>query len=27
VRSFMPVRDLRESGELVEEPPVAPVPA
>jgi len=26
VRSFMPVRDLRESGELVEEPPVAPVP-
>ncbi|HKW59739.1 MAG TPA: cytochrome c oxidase subunit I [Candidatus Dormibacteraeota bacterium] len=27
VRSFMPVRDLRESGELVEEPPVLPAPA
>jgi cytochrome c oxidase subunit I len=26
VRSFMPVRDLRESGELVEEPPVVPSP-
>jgi cytochrome c oxidase subunit 1 len=25
VRSFMPVRDLRESGELVEEPPPVPV--
>ena len=26
VRSFMPLRDLRESGELIDEPPVAPAP-